>query len=54
MINQIPDEIIRSYISLNPNYYKKIQENGYRRVKEDFSWKKVSQKLSDLYFKIIK
>jgi starch synthase len=54
IINQIPDEIIRSYQRLNPNYYKKIQENGYRRVKEHFSWKKVSQKLSDLYFKIIK
>jgi glycogen synthase len=53
VINQIPDEVIKSSVLLNPNYYNKIQENCYRRVKKNFTWKKVSQKLSDLYFKII-
>jgi len=53
IINQIPDEVIKSNVLLNSNYYKKIQENCYRRVKKNFTWKKVSQKLSDLYFKVI-
>ena len=52
--NQIPDEIIKSKVLLNPNYYISVQDNCYKRVKDNFTWNKVSQKLSTLYFKMLK
>ncbi|TFF86721.1 MAG: glycosyltransferase, partial [Promethearchaeota archaeon] len=49
IINQIPNNKIKANVMLNPNYYKKIEENCYNRVKNNFTWKKVSQKLIKLY-----
>ena len=52
LINQIPDAAIKSNVLLNPNFYEDIKENCYRRVQQNFSWKKVSQKLIQLYLKL--
>ena len=52
--NQIPDEVIKSKVLLNRNYFTSIQDNCYKRVKENFTWNKVSQKLSALYLKMLK
>jgi len=53
IINQIPDMAIKSNVLLNPNFYEDIKENCYKRVKRNFSWKKVSQKLIELYLRLI-
>jgi starch synthase len=53
LINQIPDAVIKSNVLLNPNFYEDIKENCYRRVQQNFSWKEVSQKLIELYLKLI-
>lgn len=52
IVNQIPDEIIKSQVLLNPNYYNKVRENCYKRVKNNFRWEIVSKKLADLYERI--
>jgi len=54
MINQIPDEILKSLVLLDPNYYSKIKENCYRRVDNNFRWKIVTRKLIELYAEIKK
>ena len=54
LVNQIPDEIVKSLVLLNPNYFNKIKENCYKRVEKNFRWKIVSQKLVLLYQKIQK
>ncbi|MGB5910017.1 MAG: glycosyltransferase [Promethearchaeia archaeon] len=54
IVNQIPDEIIKSRILLNPNYYNVIRENCLKRVKNHFTWKIVSKKLIVLYDEIQK
>ncbi|MFX1314372.1 MAG: glycosyltransferase [Promethearchaeota archaeon] len=52
IVNQIPDEIIKSRVLLDPNYYNKIKENCYKRVKGNFKWSIVSKKLIELYDRI--
>ncbi|MFX0147719.1 MAG: glycogen/starch synthase [Candidatus Hodarchaeota archaeon] len=54
VVNQIPDEIIKSRVLLNPNYYNIIRENCIKRVKNHFTWKIVSKKLITLYAEIQK
>jgi len=54
MINQIPDEILKSLVLLDPNYFTKIKENCYRRVENNFRWKIVSKKLVHLYHEVKK
>ncbi len=54
MVNQIPDEILKSLVILDPNYFTKIKENCYRRVENNFRWKIVSKKLIVLYNEIKK
>jgi len=54
MVNQIPDDILKSLVILNPNYFTKIKENCYRRVENNFRWKIVSKKLIVLYNEIKK
>ena len=51
LVNQIPDEIIKSLVLLDPNFYYKIKENCYKRVENNFRWKIVSKKLRELYSK---
>ena len=52
IINQIPDEIIKSRVLLDRKYYLKIRENCLARVKNHFRWNIVSLKLIELYEKI--
>ena len=52
IINQIPDEIIKSRVLLDKNYYLKIRENCLKRVNNTFRWNIVSLKLIELYDKI--
>lgn len=47
--NQIPDEVVKAHVLLNPNYFFTIKENCYKRVKENFTWSIVSRKLAQLY-----
>ena len=49
IVNQIPDEILKSLVLLDPNYYNKIKENCYIRVENNFRWSIVSKKLIELY-----
>jgi starch synthase len=49
LVNKIPDEILKSLVLLDPNYFIKIRENCYRRVENNFRWKIVSKKLALLY-----
>ena len=49
IINQIPDQIIKSRALLDKKYYLKIKENCYERVKNNFRWSIVSLKLIELY-----
>jgi len=52
--NQIPDEVVKAHVLLDPNYFFKIKENCYKRVKENFTWRIVSRKLSQLYHRLSK
>jgi starch synthase len=52
IINQIPDEIIKSHVLLDPYYFLKIKENCYKRVKDNFTWSIVSKKLANLYLNL--
>jgi len=49
LANQIPDEIIKSRVLVDPSFYDIIRENCYKRVKENFTWDIVSKKLIILY-----
>jgi starch synthase len=49
LANEIPDEIIKSRVLVDPSFYDKIRENCYKRVKNNFTWEKVSKKLKLLY-----
>jgi starch synthase len=53
LVNQIPDEVLKSEVLLNPDYYNKIKQNCYKRVEENFRWNIVTRKLEDLYKKTI-
>jgi len=52
LVNQIPDEIIKSLVLLDPHFYNKIKENCYKRVKTNFTWSIVSKKLANLYLNL--
>jgi len=54
IVNQIPDEVIKSHVLLNPQFFYSLKENCYRRVKEHFTWSLVSKKLALLYEKLIR
>jgi starch synthase len=49
LVNYIPDDIIKSLVLLDPNYYHKIKENCYKRVENNFRWDIVSRKVLVLY-----
>ncbi|MFW9822286.1 MAG: glycosyltransferase [Candidatus Thorarchaeota archaeon] len=49
LVNQIPDEILKSLVLLDPDIYNKIKENCYKRVENNFRWSIVTKKLRDLY-----
>jgi starch synthase len=51
LVNKIPDEILKSLVLLDSDFYQKIRENGYKRVENNFRWETVSQKLKELYRK---
>ena len=52
LVNQIPDEIIKSLVLLDPDFYHKIKENCYKRVENNFRWGIVSKKLREIYTKL--
>lgn len=52
LVNKIPDEILKSLVLLDPDFYHKIKENCYKRVENNFRWTIVSKKLIELYTKI--
>lgn len=49
-------ELYKSIINLisDKNLRKKLAENGYLKVKENFSWEKISEKYIKIYVKIMK
>lgn len=51
-INRIPDQVLKSRVLLDGEYYEKIRENAYNRVKYNFRWAIVSQKVKHLYAKV--
>ncbi len=53
IVNSIPDKTIRNQVLSDKNYYNKIRENCYRRVKEHFGWQIVTKKLNVLYRKVM-
>ena len=54
LVNQIPDEILKSRVLIDAHYYENVRENCYKRVKNNFRWEIVSKKLIDLYSRIKK
>ena len=54
IVNQIPDEIIKSHVLLNPNFFFNIKENCHKRVKENFTWDIVTKKLARFYLDLLK
>jgi len=52
IVNKIPDEILKSLVLLDPDFYHKIKENCYKRVEKNFRWRKVTKKLILLYNQI--
>jgi len=52
LVNLIPDDALKSRVLLDANYYNKIKENSYNRVKYNFRWNIVSKKLVALYEKV--
>ena len=52
IVNQIPNEVIKSHVLLNHNFFYTLKENGYKRVKENFTWSLVTKKLALLYEKL--
>ena len=53
VVNQIPDEVIKSHVLLNQNFFFNIKENCYKRVKENFTWSIVTKKLALLYLDLL-
>ena len=53
LVNAIPDQLLKSQVLIEPNYYDKIKENCYRQVNNNFRWSIVSKKLVDLYNKLM-
>ncbi|MFX0187559.1 MAG: glycogen/starch synthase [Candidatus Hodarchaeota archaeon] len=53
LVNQIPDQISKSQVLIEPNYYDKIKENCYRQVNNNFRWHVVSKKLVNLYNQVM-
>ena len=49
LVNEIPDPVLKSQVLIEPNYFDKIKENCYNRVKNNFRWPLVSKKLVDIY-----
>ena len=49
----IPDLNVKDIVLSDNKFYTKIKENCYRRVNESFRWNKVTQKLIELYRKVI-
>lgn len=49
IVNEIPDGIIKSRVLIDYNYYYKVRENCFKRVKNHFTWNIVTKKLIDLY-----
>ena len=52
LVNQIPDEILKSLVLLDPHYFTKVKENCVKRVNKNFRWNIVSRKLVNLYAEI--
>jgi len=52
IVNQIPNEVIKSHVLLNHKFFYTLKENGYKRVKENFTWSLVTKKLALLYEKL--
>ena len=52
-IDLIPDESVKSLVINDPSFYFKMKENCLQRVKNDFTWEKVTQKLIKVYQKLI-
>jgi len=52
IVNQIPDEVIKSHVLLNPQFFYNLKENCYKRVKDHFTWSLVTKKLALLYEKL--
>jgi starch synthase len=50
---EIPIDSISSLIRSDPEYYKKLRENCYTRVVNNFRWAQVSKKLISLYQQIL-
>ncbi len=53
LVNQIPDDILKSLVLLDPNFYHKIKENCHNRVETNFRWGIVTKKVKEIYKKII-
>jgi glycogen synthase len=54
LIKLIPDEDVKSYVIDDSLYYFKMRENCSKRVKNDFTWEKVTHKLITIYQNLIK
>ena len=52
-IDLIPDENIKSFVKNDSSFYFKMRENCLQRVKFNFTWEKVTQKLIKIYQKLI-
>ena len=53
LVNDIPDQLLKSQVLIEPNFYDKIKENCYKQVSNNFRWHIVSEKLADLYIKVL-
>lgn len=53
IINEIQDSKIERLVMENSQYFTKIRENCYKRVENNFRWEQVSQKLKELYSRLI-
>jgi glycogen synthase len=53
LINLIPDENVKSYVVDDPLFYFKMRENCSKRVKNNFTWEKVTHKLVTIYQSLI-
>ena len=52
MVNKIPDETLKSLVLLDPDFILKVKENCFKRVENNFRWKRVSEKLGKIYSKL--
>ncbi|MHA1412027.1 MAG: glycogen/starch synthase [Promethearchaeota archaeon] len=53
MVKKIPDKKIKLLATKNPKLYDDIMENCLKRVKENFTWEKVTKKLIRLYDQLL-